>query len=139
MGASLSLAIRKKFPWISVWGYARKKSSFDKLRRLRVVNNVSRSLGAVIKESDIVVLATPVFTIIEYFKKIRPFLKKGAIVIDLGSTKSSVERGAKRSLPAYAHFVGTHPLCGSHPSALAVGGRRQWMAKPEESPVYQNP
>ncbi len=60
------------------------------------------------------ILATPVFAIIEYFKKIAQFLKKGALVIDLGSTKVLIEKEAKESLPSYVNFVGCHPLCGSN-------------------------
>ena len=114
MGASFALAVKKELAYVSVWGYARKKSSFDRLNRLNILDGVSRNLNEVIGGADLVVLAMPVLTIIDYFKKIRPFLKKGAVIIDLGSSKASIVEAAKKFLPKNVSFVGCHPLCGSH-------------------------
>jgi prephenate dehydrogenase len=59
-----------------------------------------------------VVLALPVGAIVDSFKKISPFLKKGAIVFDLGSSKVAIEKAARKYLPKNISFVGCHPLCG---------------------------
>ncbi len=37
MGGSLALALKKAYPEISLWGYARSKKSFNKLNRLKIV------------------------------------------------------------------------------------------------------
>ena len=116
MGGSLSLALRKKFPKASVWGYARSQKSYNKLKRIKVLNRVERDLKKVVENSDIVILALPVKVIIDYFKKIIPFLKKGAIVFDLGSSKGTIEKNIIKCLPKGVSFVGCHPLCGSEKS-----------------------
>lgn len=116
MGGSLSLALRDRFPEVSTWGYARSKKSYDKLKRMRVLNRVERDLKKVIENADLVVLALPVEVIIVYFKRIIPFLKKGAIVFDLGSSKSAIEKSITKCLPKGVSFVGCHPLCGSEKS-----------------------
>lgn len=116
MGGSLALALRKKFPSISVWGYARSKKSRNKLRSLKLLNGVSLELKQVVQDSDMVILSLPVKGIIEYFEKINPFLKKGSIVIDLGSSKKEIEVKAKTMLSKNVDFVGCHPLCGSQKS-----------------------
>ena len=114
MGGSLALALKKVYPKVSLWGYARSKSSFNRLKKLKIVDVVTGDLGELISNSDIVILAMPVLTIVDYFKRIALFLKKGAVVIDLGSTKEMIEKEAKKRLPRYVDFVGSHPLCGSN-------------------------
>jgi len=123
MGGSLALAIKERFPQVSLWGYARKPSSYRRIKKLAFLDRVSTDLAEVVKNSELVVIATPVFTIIDYFKKISPFLKKGAVVIDLGSTKEKIEKEAKKILPADVYFVGCHPLCGSEKSGANYARR----------------
>lgn len=113
MGGSLALGLRKKFPRVKIWGFARSQKSFQKLKRLGFLNRVERDLASLVSDSDLIVFGLPVKTICSYFKKIRPFLKKGAIVIDLGSTKKLIQASAKKSLPSAVNFVGCHPLAGS--------------------------
>jgi len=113
MGASLALAVKKRFPHISIWGYARSKKSFNKLKKLNILDRVSRSLEEVIRGCDLVVLAAPILAIVDYIKEINDFLKEGAVIIDLGSTKSMIDRKAKKNLSKKVSFVGCHPLCGS--------------------------
>lgn len=116
MGGSLALAIKNKFPGIFIVGYARSESTYKKLSRLKILDKVEKELANSISDSDLVVIASPIYSIIEYFKKMSPFLKDGAIIIDLGSTKELIEKAAKKYLPHNTHFVGCHPLCGSDKS-----------------------
>lgn len=116
MGGSLALALRSKFPHIDIWGYARSKKSFTRLNKLKVVNRVEQDLEKVVAGADLVVLSLPIYAIIDYFERISSFLKKGAIVIDLGSSKELIEKAARKKLPRKVSFVGCHPLCGSEKS-----------------------
>ena len=127
MGGSLSLALRKKFPGVSIWGYARSQKSCNKLKRIRILNRVERDLKKVVEGADLVVLALPVEVIISYFKKIVPFLKKGAIVFDLGSSKRVIEKSITRYLPKEVGFVGCHPLCGSERSGAEFSKRNLYQ------------
>jgi len=116
MGGSLSLALRKKFPGISVWGYARSQKSYNKLKKLRILNRLERDLQKVVENADLIALALPIDAIVDYFGKIASFLKPGAIVFDLGSSKEVIEIAAKELLPKKVTFVGCHPLCGAETS-----------------------
>lgn len=116
MGGSLALGLKKEFPQFSIWGYARSKKSYQKLKKLRILDQVSRELKKVVEGADLVALALPVESIIDYFEKIAPFLKPGAIVFDLGSTKKSIESQAKKILSKKNIFIGCHPLCGAETS-----------------------
>ena len=113
MGGSLGLALREKFPQAFVWGYARSRKSYDKLKKLKILNKVERDLQKVVEDADLVALALPISVIIDYFGKIASFLKSEAIVFDLGSSKKVIEVAAKKLLPKKVTFVGCHPLCGA--------------------------
>ncbi len=114
MGGSLALAIKEAYPEASLWGYAHRREYYKKLKRLNLVDKVTGDLRKLLKDATMVVLATPVSIIINYFKKIAPFLAENTVVIDLGSTKYEIEKKAKEYLPENVNFVGCHPLCGSN-------------------------
>jgi prephenate dehydrogenase len=116
MGGSLALALKKKFGRLRVWGYARSNRSYNKLKRLRILDGVERDLKKLLVDADIVVLSLPVGLIIDYLKKISPLLQEGTIVFDLGSSKKKIEGAARKYLPKGLGFVGCHPLCGSEKS-----------------------
>ncbi|MBD3245431.1 MAG: prephenate dehydrogenase/arogenate dehydrogenase family protein [Candidatus Omnitrophica bacterium] len=116
MGGSLARALKKKFPGVTVAGFARNSRSRQKLQRLGLVDKVSSDLEEVVREADYVVLSLPVYVITEYMQKISKVLKAGCVVFDLGSTKQYIHSQAKRRLPRKVKFIGCHPLCGSEKS-----------------------
>ena len=59
------------------------------------------------------ILATPIFTFEGLFKQMRPMLKPGCIVTDVGSTKVLPHQWAERICQKAAHYVGSHPIAGS--------------------------
>lgn len=116
MGGSLALSLKKTFPGMTVWGYARSQKSYRKLKQLDILDRVEKDLEKAVKSADLIILALPVEAIIDYLRRVSPFLKKEAIVFDLGSSKKLIEEAAKKYLPASVQFVGCHPLCGSEKS-----------------------
>ena len=118
MGGSLAMAIRRRLPKVKVWGYARNPHSLRRIKKAKAVHKVDTDLENVVHDADVVVIGLPVGMILGYLKKIKPFLKRGALVFDLGSSKGTVVHGAARILPKSVHFVGCHPLCGSEKSGV---------------------
>ncbi|MCL2877518.1 MAG: prephenate dehydrogenase/arogenate dehydrogenase family protein [Acidobacteria bacterium] len=74
--------------------------------------------AAYIPESDIVVVATPVQFMPDTLSAINPFLKKNAIVTDVGSTKSKIMAEAHALMPPGVHFIGGHPMAGAERSGV---------------------
>lgn len=62
-----------------------------------------------IDQADTVILAIPANSIVELIQKLE--LRPGTLVIDLGSTKTTICE-ALDQLPAALHAVGGHPMCG---------------------------
>ncbi len=75
-------------------------------------------LPAYLPECDMVILAVPVQSILPLIERIRPHLKAGAIVSDVGSTKMEIMAGAHALMPPGTHFVGGHPMAGSERSGV---------------------
>jgi cyclohexadieny/prephenate dehydrogenase len=69
--------------------------------------------------SDLVVVCTPVDRISEMVRRIAPGLQEGAIVTDVGSTKSRICRASAHVIPEGASFIGAHPMAGSEKSGLS--------------------
>ena len=121
LGSSVSLSILRAMPTVRVVGYSHRNSTREKARQQGVAGRVEETLQAAVEGSDVIILATPIRTFEAYFREMSPYLKKGAIVTDVGSTKAMVHRWAGRLLPKKAHFVGSHPIAGSEKQGLDYG------------------
>lgn len=58
-------------------------------------------------------MATPAGIFEKIIIEMLNYLKKGTIIIDVGSVKESVVNSFEKILPAGVFFVGTHPIAGS--------------------------
>lgn len=114
IGGSLGLALKGKGYYRIGIGRNIRKLAYA-LRR-GAVDAITTDVTEGVEDADIVVLALPVELILPTLKKIKPWLKKSAVVTDVGSVKGCIMRGAKNILPA--RFVGSHPMAGSEKSGI---------------------
>ncbi len=66
----------------------------------------------------LVMLCTPISTIIELLRKIAPLVLPGSLVTDVGSTKRRIVEFADQQLPPHCDFIGGHPLAGAETSGF---------------------
>jgi len=112
IGGSLGLALKGKKPNFKIVGIDKQKIIEKAIARGAIdKGTVNPEEG--IKEADIVIIATPVKTILDLLPKISPFLKKGCLVTDTGSTKGQIVGRANQVLSKDVFFVGGHPMAGS--------------------------
>jgi cyclohexadieny/prephenate dehydrogenase len=71
-------------------------------------------LEDVARGAQLVVLATPVHAMPGVLERMLPSLERGAIVTDVGSVKAAVYDTLPGLLPRGVHYVGSHPMAGSH-------------------------
>lgn len=109
IGGSIALAIKKKRLANEVIGVSRHKKSLLLAKRKGAIDRGSLSLG-IIRDADLLILATPVNTIINLAPRISGILAKESIVTDVGSTKEEIVLRLEKIFPNY---VGSHPLAGS--------------------------
>jgi prephenate dehydrogenase len=115
MGASLAMALRGSVEHISA--VTRREETAHVALDRAIVESATTDLAAGVAQADVIVLAAPVRTIIGQLNKLGPMLKPGAVVTDLGSTKTEIVQAMNR-LPAEIYAIGSHPMCGKELSGL---------------------
>lgn len=124
LGGSLAIDLRAADPAITLTGIARRQATLDEAARLQsagrpVFTHLTTDL-AVVREADLVVLCTPVQTIITQLAEMAPVLAPETIVTDVGSTKRAIMNAAATALPTTVSFVGGHPMAGSEQTGLTA-------------------
>lgn len=89
------------------------------------------TLAQAARESDVLLLAQPIFRIVSMMEEIAPELGPDTLVTDAGSTKRLICEAAARHLPP-EQFIGGHPMAGKETRgpASADGGLfrgRTWV------------
>jgi prephenate dehydrogenase len=117
IGGSLGLALRKKQFQGKIVGCDQP----DVLRLARKIKAIDHGISDPIKAcqgSNLVVLATPVGTIIDLIERLGPHLPADALVTDVGSTKSEVVLRAQKAFGSRApdRFLAGHPMAGKENS-----------------------
>lgn len=77
---------------------------------------------SVVARCGIVVLAVPVERLGEAVAAVSPWLREGALVLDVGSVKVEPVRVMLAGLPEHVDIVGTHPLFGPQSGRDGIAG-----------------
>jgi len=122
MGASLALGLKKRGLTGRIMGYARREETRSAALISGVVDQVFADPADAVREADQIVICVPIWTIAQLAEQIIPALKPGAVVTDVGSTKSELLRTMEPLFKdSAAHFVGSHPIAGSEKTGLEAG------------------
>jgi len=114
IGGSLGLALRKKRLAGQVIGLSRHQKNARLAKKIGAIDVIGTSLD-VVANADLVILATPVDTIIDFAGRIAKKIKRDCIVIDVGSTKERIVGELSALIP---NFLGCHPLSGSEKKGI---------------------
>ncbi|NCD33245.1 MAG: prephenate dehydrogenase [Spartobacteria bacterium] len=122
MGASLGLALKTRGWSGTIVGYARKKDVRSAAIKRNVCDEVYDTLEDAVKDADIVVFCVPVLAIVALAERIKPFMRPGCIVTDVGSTKGWLQSQMEELLAdSDILFIGSHPVAGSEKTGIAAG------------------
>lgn len=147
IGASLAAAVRKAYPDVEVMGVdvdARTCSLAVERgwASCAVDPDDARFEEFVRSRCELVVLATPVAAVDEYFERLRAWQFAG-VVTDTISTKAHVLKAAADILPLPQNYVPGHPMAGSERSG--IDGARpdlfegsNWILCPDEATVPEH-
>ena len=95
------------------------EESLAKAEERAIVDIVTTDLRSGISNADVIILATPVRTILSTLKELANIDLTRKIVTDLGSTKKEICE-AMDNLPSDVLAIGAHPMCGRELSGLAA-------------------
>ena len=124
IGGSLGMALRRHRLSREVVGLSRRAATVRRARQRGAIDWGTTDAARAVHGADVMVLATPVGTIVPYAKRLSRLMKPGAILTDVGSTKaaivSTLEPWCARRRVA---FVGAHPLAGSDQRGIEAAQR----------------
>lgn len=112
IGGSIARGIKRSFPSARIMAYMRTRSKLEQAKADGIVDVILDGITPDLLECDIIFLCTPVEYNAAYLSQVRPFVRKGAILTDIGSTKSDIHR-VVTSLGMEDIFIGSHPMAGS--------------------------
>ena len=90
IGSSLARAIKKNNLAEKIVSSNRSEAVNKKVLELQIVNESSSDTKEMVKDSDLVIIATPLSSYEDVILKIRDCLKNGVILTDVGSVKEHI-------------------------------------------------
>lgn len=112
IGGSIAKGLRRANKDITIMAYMRTRSKLEQAKKEGTIDIILDGIDETLSACDIIFLCTPVEYNAMYLEKVRPFLKPGAIITDIGSTKTDIHKAVER-LGYEDVFVGGHPMAGS--------------------------
>jgi prephenate dehydrogenase len=109
IGGSFALAIRDAGFRGSILGVSSSRT-LETALAMGVIDEPA-TLESAVGRADVVYLAQPILTIIETLGKLDGHVRPGALITDVGSTKSCIMRVAQEKIRR-GIFVGGHPMAG---------------------------
>ncbi|HEX7003997.1 MAG TPA: prephenate dehydrogenase/arogenate dehydrogenase family protein [Trueperaceae bacterium] len=108
IGGSIGLGVRQRFLANRVVGLDHDPMALDAARGMGVIDEAQLEAGPWLRQADLVVLATPVRSLVRLAKSLEPYLSPRAVLTDVGSVKAEIVAEL-----AHLPFVGGHPMAGS--------------------------
>ena len=121
IGSSLARVLRRDSPDTKIVACARRPDTLAAVRRLELADDATDDPAEAAAGADIIVIATPLSAYAAIGERIKPALKAGAIVTDVGSVKQMAIRDLQPHVPRGVHFVPGHPVAGTEHSGPEAG------------------
>jgi prephenate dehydrogenase len=119
IGGSLAMALRRAGGVTHIVGYDRDAAALQRAAELGAIDTAAGSVSEAARGADLVVVAVPVRAIGPVLHGVGLSIEPGAVVTDVGSTKSEVVRSARAELrERYPRFVPGHPIAGREASGV---------------------
>ena len=119
IGSSITRGVREALPEVAVIGFDKDDTVRTRAAELGLAE-VTQSAAEAVSDADLVVLCVPVGEMADAAQSIAGALKNGAIVSDVGSSKTNVGAELERLLPK-ARVIPAHPVAGTENSGPDAG------------------
>ena len=117
LGGSFGMAIRKAGAADRVAGVDLDRATLDRAIGRGAIEEGFLDLAEGVSGADVVVLATPVRSILEMLPGLAQMLGRETILFDLGSTKEAIV-SAVAGLAGIRRYVGGHPMAGAEHTGI---------------------
>ena len=124
IGGSFAKSLKSEGYQGKIYGFDLNQDRIKIAEELNIIDKGFSSFEDIPWEDiDLVILATPVKTFEDISKQIKPFLKEGTVVSDVGSVKGELVYKLQAILEPF-EFIGAHPIAGTEKEGVenAVDG-----------------
>lgn len=118
IGGSIAKTLKRLYPDKQLYATSGHLATVTEAFHDHTIENDTLLSLEEIGSCDLIFLCTPVQQNIAYLEQLKPVLKEGAIVTDVGSVKSDIHEAAIR-LGMEHCFIGGHPMTGSEKTGYA--------------------
>lgn len=129
IGGSLALAL-KQYTEFSVIGYDDCCQTRRLVEQSGEIDRVADSLEGCVTAADIIFFAVPPGAVVRSVQQAAAYLKTGAVVTDVASTKGELLLAVPALLPPGVHYVGGHPMAGSERTGFAAANAQLFCGRP---------
>jgi prephenate dehydrogenase len=118
IGGSIGLALVRRGLAGHVVGIGHRAATLATAQRLGAVQSTTEDLASGVAGADLVIVCTPVASIVERTLAAAKVCSAGTLITDAGSTKATIVREVEAKLhsghgwPAGVRFLGSHPIAG---------------------------
>lgn len=109
-----------------VYGVARRAETCREALARQVVDAASTELASLVP-CDVVIVCTPIATIVPMVIALADVLKPGTIITEVGSVKTAIVEKASQH---WSHFVGAHPMSGKSEAGLGAAEAGIFQRRP---------
>lgn len=121
IGSSIARVVRQQNLASHIAIATRSPETLRRAEELGLGDSYTTDFAEAVRDADLVIVSVPVGSSGSVAEAIAPALKKGAILTDVGSTKSSVIAQMAPHIPEGVHFIPGHPLAGTEKSGPDAG------------------
>ena len=121
IGSSLARAIKKYNLSEKIVSSNRSDIVNKKVLGLKIVDDSSSDTQKMAKDSDLIIIATPLSSYENVILKIKNSLKNGMILTDVGSVKERVISLVEKAIPKDVSWIPSHPIAGTEESGPEAG------------------
>lgn len=119
IGGSLAKAVRQNGLAATVVGTDKRADELALGVELGVIDEAATTIAEAVTGSDLVILAVPVRATRTVLEEVKPHLSQGAVLTDVGSTKTSFVQDVEAVFGALSpNVIPGHPIAGSEKSGI---------------------
>ena len=120
IGGSVGLALKRAGFHGRIVGLGRRWSSLKNAIDAGAVDSATLDFAEALSDADLLLISTPVDVIPAIAKEAIKYARSGCIITDVGSTKGQLVAEVEKFMLEDMHFVGAHPMAGSHKTGVAA-------------------
>lgn len=118
IGGSVGLALKRAGFTGEIVGLGRRWSSLKNALDVGAVDFATLDYAEALKDAELLLVGTPVDVTPTIIAEAAKYARSGCIITDVGSAKGQLMDEVGHLIPEGIHFVGAHPIAGSHKTSV---------------------